>query len=438
MEPKRPMSASQNTERHLEQKARSVFATALDLHLKGLRASAEAAYYEAVAYAPQNPFALNNLGMLLMERDCLDEAIGFYRRALAAKPVFPEALNNLGNALKAQNRLAEAVDVYGEGLRQKPDFKDLQYNDALAHLKLGNMPVCWSKFESRWHTAYLKNVRRNFTQPRYWGDEPLAGKSILLHVEQGMGDTLQMVRYVKLLRERGAARVYLEVQPVLKSLLSAMQDVAGVYATGEPLPPFDTYCPMMSLPLVFGTTMESLPREVPYVHVRPERVAQLAIELESCPHPRIGVCWKGNPAFKHDKERSPGLGPFLKLLSVTGVQFVNLVPDCRAEFLEATGDSGFDLGRELMPTAEGFEETAALIANLDLVITSDTAVCHLAGAMGKPVWVLLALVAADWRWLLDRDDSPWYPTARLFRQQTKGDWNAVIERVIDQLKLIKE
>jgi hypothetical protein len=193
---------------------------------------------------------------------------------------------------------------------------------------------------------------------------------------------------------------------VLKGLLSAMPEVTGAYAIGEPLPPFDTYCPMMSLPLVFGITMASLPREVPYVHARPERVARLAKELENCPHPRIGICWKGNSAFKHDNERSPGLGPFLKLLSVTGVHFVNLVPDSRTEFLAATGPSGFDLGSELVPTAEGFEKTAALIANLDLAITSDTAVCHLAGALGKPVWVLLALVAVDWRWVLDGEDSP--------------------------------
>jgi hypothetical protein len=434
MKPKLPVSANQDTERYLNQKAQSVFSMALDLHLKGDRARAEAAYYEAVAYDPQHPFALNNLGTLLMERGCNENAIGFYRRALAVKPIFPEALNNLGNALKAENRLAEAIEAYGEGLRQKPDFKDLRYNDALAHLKLGNMPECWQKFESRWDTVYLKNAQRNFAQPRYWGSVPLTGKSILLHVEQGMGDTLQMVRYVRLLRERGAASVYLEVQPVLKGLLSFMPEVTGVYATGEPLPPFDMYCPMMSLPLVFGTTLETIPKEVPYLHARPERVARLAKELENCPHPRIGVCWKGNPAFKHDNERSPGLNPFRNLLTTEGVRFVSLVPDSRAEFLKAAGSSAFDLGRELLPTAEGFEETAALIANLDLVITSDTSVCHLAGAMGKPVWILLALVAADWRWLLDREDSPWYPTARLFRQKIRGDWDEVIARVSTELK----
>lgn len=425
------------TEPYARQKAQALFMLAVDHHVKGRRSQAEAAYYEVLAYDAGHPYALNNLGTLLMERDCIDESIVFYQRALAVRPLFPEALNNLGNAFKAQNRLDEAIKAYTEGLRQKPDYDELRYNDALAHLKLGNMPDCWLKFESRWTTDYLKNARRNFSQPRYWGELPLAGRSILVHVEQGMGDTLQMVRYAKLLRERGAGKVYLEVQPVLKSLLERMPDVAGVYATGETLPDFDVYCPMMSLPLVFGTTLATVPAEVPYLHARADLVAQLGAALGAPSFPRIGVCWKGNPAFKHDKERSPGLEPFRALLAVTPARFASLMPDSRTEFMLAAGASALDLGHELMPTAEGFEETAALIMNLDLVITSCTAVCHLAGALGKPVWLVLPYVA-DWRWLLERDDSPWYPTTTLFRQATPGDWNGVMERVIAQLNLLTE
>jgi hypothetical protein len=425
---------NQNALKFAQQKGEQLFSRAVEHHLQKRLIEAETDYYRAVAFHPEHPFALNNLGVLLMERGCLDEAIGFYRRALLVNPDFPEALNNLGNVLKEQNRLVEAIEVFAEGLRLKPDMQDMLYNDALAHLKIGNMPACWLKFESRWQTEYLINSQRDFSQPRYWGDVPLSGKSILLNVEQGMGDTLQMVRYVRQLRERGAAKIYLEVQPMLKSLLSTMPEVTEVYAKGEQLPDFDTYCPIMSLPLVFATTMETLPRATPYIRVRPELVAQLGEQLSGVPYPRVGVCWKGNPAFKNDKERSPGLEPFRRLLSVEGAHFVTLVPQSRPEFMAAAGAFAFDLGRELVPTAEGFEETAALIMNLDLVITSDTAVCHLAGALGKPVWLVLTYVA-DWRWLTERDDSPWYPTARLFRQTIKGDWAGVLERIADLLRL---
>lgn len=409
------------------------FLAAAQLHIKGELARAEEEYRRVLLLDDGHADALNNLGILCMESERIAEAVSLYRRALKRRPNYPQALNNLGNALKAENHLAEAIEVYAEGIRQRPDYDDLLYNDALAHLKMGNMPECWLKFESRWQSPYQKNMVRHFPQPRYWGEAPLTGKAILVHAEQGMGDAIQMARYVRLLKEAGAVKVYLEVQPVLKQLLKNGLDADGVYAVGETLPPFDVYCPLMSLPLAFGTTENNLPRDVPYIKVRAEMVAQIATEMGPKRSLRIGVCWKGNPGFRHDNERSPGLAPFRKLLALKGVEFVNLVPGSRSEFLEATPYSAKDLGRDLVPTADGYEETAALVANLDLVITSDTSVCHLAGALGKPVWIVLAKYAADWRWLLDREDSPWYPTARLFRQTERGDWDGVMDRVLSQL-----
>jgi hypothetical protein len=254
----------------------------------------------------------------------------------------------------------------------------------------------------------------------------LSGKTILLYAEQGVGDCLQFARYAPLVARRGA-RVLLAVHRELKALLSNLAD--AVFAEGEPLPPFDLRCPLLSLPLAFGTTLATIPDNVPYVHADAEQVARWQTRLGPSGSLRVGLAWSGNPAHKNDYRRSLAFDCLAPVLALPDVQFVSLQKKVRPADAERLRRSPLiDLAAEL----NDFADTAAVVASLDLVIAVDTAVAHLAGAMGKPTWVLLPF-SPDWRWLLDRDNSPWYPTARLFRQPRIGDWASVIARVAEEL-----
>lgn len=411
-----------------------LFQDAAALHVKGDLAGAEAGYRELLRQTGHSS-AYNNLGVLLMERGELAEGELCLRRALILDPKYADALHNLGNILREQNRLPEAVEAYREALRLKPDFADAQYNAAIALLRAGAMPQCWAWFESRWNHSQLKKGRRNLSAPLYQGDAPLQGKSILLYAEQGLGDTIQMLRYIPLLALRGAV-IHLEVQPALRKFLTGTPFVHSLSVRGEPLPETDFQCPLMSLPHAFKSVEQTIPRDVPYIGFDQGLAATIGAELaqHQAQHQalKVGVCWKGNPAHTNDRRRSPGLDAFGPLFQVPGPRFFSLVPGAAAELRTAAGPACADWRRELQATPEGIGETAALIMNLDLVVTCDTFVCHLAGALGKPVWLMLPYVP-DWRWMLGRDDTPWYPHTRLFRQETRGDWQSVFSRMAGEL-----
>jgi hypothetical protein len=263
-----------------------------------------------------------------------------------------------------------------------------------------------------------------FDVPRWTGAEPLAGKTVLSHAEQGFGDTIQFIRYAPLVAARGA-RVIVEAPKSLKGLVLAVEGVSGVFARGEPAPACDLHCPLMSLPLVFGTTLETVPSKAPYLEAPMDRVAVWRERLPQKPL-RVGMAWTGNPTHRNDRHRSIALERIAALSSDPDIQFIGIQKDIRENDAKALHNypGVVSLGAQL----QDFSDTAAVISLLDLVISVDTSVAHLAGALGKPVWIMLPY-SGDWRWMLEGETSPWYPTARLFRQPAPGDWDSVLERV---------
>jgi tetratricopeptide (TPR) repeat protein len=394
------------------------------LHSMGRHEEALVSYDRALALQPDSVEALNNRATALHSLNRFEEAIASCDRALALRPEYLEALHNRGNALRDLGRHQEALASYARALALRPNYGEAHCGQSLVYLALGDFPRGFSEYEWRWRTRPPIMTPRNFSQPLWKGDADLAGKTILLHAEQGLGDTLQFCRYMPMVAAR-SARVVLEVQPPLKPLLGSLAGVAQIFAQGESLPDFDLHCPLLSLPLAFDTRLETVPASIPYIAAPPDRAALWASRLGPKVGPRVGIVWAGSAKHGYDRNRSIGLAPLL-VLAASDIALVSLQKELRApdrDLLGAHGDI-LCLGEEF---AE-FADTAAVIAELDLIISVDTAVAHLAGAMGKPVFILLPY-APDWRWLLDRTDSPWYPTARLFRQKQPGDWDSVIARV---------
>jgi len=363
--------------------------------------------------------AHTNLGNVWQAQGRLEEAVVCHQRALAVEPRNPEAYSNLGGVLDLQGKLTESMAAYDRALELKPDFSVARFNRSLLRLRRGDFVLGLPDYEHRWHL----NKRRDFREPQ-WSGEHLRGARILLYAEQGLGDTVQFLRYVPLVQVAGG-QVILEVQPQMHRLAAQMPDVAQIICVGEPLPPFDWHCPLMSLPLAFGTTLDTIPARAPYLTVPQEADDKRALPGEDCGL-RVGLVWAGSPAHLRDKFRSIPLELLKPLFELEEVQFYSLQMGPAAEELREAGGPARMIA--LAPEIGDMADTAALIVHLDLIIGVDTAVAHLAGALGKPVWVMLPLVP-DWRWLLDREDSPWYPTMRLFRQSTLGDWASVVEAV---------
>jgi hypothetical protein len=322
----------------------------------------------------------------------------------------------------------EALVNYENALSLCPDNHEARWNKGLVELSLGQFREGWKNYESRW-AKEMAHLRRNFVQPLWRGERPLVGRTILLHAEQGLGDTLQFVRYASMIARLGA-KVLLEVQRPLLHLLSAMDGVSAVFAQGEKLPEFDLQCPLMSLPLAFGTELNSVPAAIPYIDVSAKLVSKWRQRMGERRAPRIGIAWAGSAAHKNNSKRSIALERFAPLLNTPGVQFVSVQKELTQSDAAVLEDhaSVLHVGGEL----GDFADTAAVISSLDLLISADTSVAHLAGAIGRPVWILIPL-APDFRWLLKREDSPWYPTARLFRQPRLEDWDSVLERVRGEL-----
>jgi tetratricopeptide (TPR) repeat protein len=391
----------------------------------GMFGEAQASCERALALKEDYVEALNNLGIIFRDLGKFDEGVASLERVLALKPDYSEAYNNLGNTRRSQGRLEESLRNYAQALALDPSNVEAGWNRSLVELLTGDFAAGWRDYEIR--TQRRKNQTRTFPQP-LWRGEPLNGARILLHAEQGLGDTVQFLRYVPLMQAAGGT-VILDLPKSMLRLAAELPGVATLVATGEALPEFEWHCPLMSLPLALGTSMESIPARVPYFDVPVEA----AHSAESIAWPmdglRAGLVWSGNPEFPEDRLRSIPLAGFEAVLRVEGVRFFSLQMGTPASQLSAIDAAVTDL----LPAIGDMADTAALIGKLDLVIAVDTAVAHLAGALGKPVWVLLPF-APDWRWLMEREDSPWYPTMRLFRQKRAGGWRAVVERVAGELR----
>jgi len=394
----------------------------------GRREDALESYARALALKSDYAVAWNNRANVLRELGRSEEALAHYERALTLKPDYADALLNRGIVLSALNRHEEAEACYTRVLTLLPGHAEAHYCVSLHRLLTGDFARGWEAYEWRWR-VHDAEALPPYAPPLWLGQENLAGKTILLHAEQGYGDTLQFCRYAAPVAALGA-RVILVVQPPLKSLLSRLAGPVQVLAAGETLPPSDYHCPLMSLPLAFHTDLQSIPGRAPYLTADPARVAAWRARLGAAAAPRVGLAWSGRPTHRNDAQRSIPLAAFAALLEA-GMTFVSLQKELRKEdqatLAAVPGLTHFGEG------LQDYDDTAALIDYLDLVIAVDTSVAHLAGALGKPVWILLPS-NPDWRWLLEREDSPWYPTARLFRQTRMGDWGSVIRRVIETLR----
>lgn len=383
-------------------------------------------YRDLIASAPDFFIAYNNLGNLLREQGELSEAEALFTSALQIAPGLAELHGNISPVLISQNRIDAAIKHLDTALEIAPGYPEAHFVKGLALLVAGDFPRGLPEYEWRWQCRDFTSPRVHADIPR-WQGESLAGKTLLVHAEQGLGDTLQFVRYSQKLAETGG-KIILECQPSLKSLLSDITGVDQVLAQGEPLPPVDFKIPLLSLPFAFATTIDTIPAQTPYISASPEKIASWQARLQKAQRTglRVGLVWAGRPEHKNDRNRSASLAALAPLAEVAHTTFISMQKGSGEEEL-LNAPEGFDI-LPCGPLLEDFSDTAGLVANLDLIITVDTSVAHLAGAMGKPVWLMVPF-SPDWRWLLDRQDSPWYPSMRLFRQPSQDDWASVIQQI---------
>ncbi len=442
----------------------------MDHHTAGRLSEAGNLYLQALALAPRHPGALHMLGVVLFTTGQFERSLEFMQRAQALQAENAELLTNMGSVLQQLGRLDDALASFDRALALTPDFAfgwsnralvlfqmrrfeaalesfdraialkpeaaDMRWHAAVVRLQLGDFARGWPDYEWRWRTALKPAAGTD--GPRWTGAEPILGRTLLLHAEQGLGDTLQFCRYASLAAARGA-RVILAVQASLVRLLDSLPGVAKVVDLAGPLPAFDLQCPLMSLPLAFGTRLDTIPAKSSYLSADPARVAAWRTRLRTLPGLRIGLVWSGAPRREQvhlhsvDRRRSMRLAELAPLAAVPGLSFVSLQKG-EAEIEARTPPAGMVL-HDWADELRDFADTAALAAALDLVICVDTAVAHLAGAVGSRVWVLNRHDTC-WRWLHEREDTPWYPNMRLFTQSRPGDWPEVVRRVANALSTL--
>jgi Flp pilus assembly protein TadD len=403
---------------------------------QGKLAEALASFRRAVRLTPNDPQAHCNLGNALRESAKFGQAVASLRQALRLRPDYAEAHNNLGLTLSEQGKRAEALAHFERALALKPDYVEAHCNRAYVWLLQGDWQRGWPEYEWRWKR--LAAPPRLFHQP-LWDGSPLEGRTILLYAEQGLGDTIQFIRYARLVQRRGG-RVLVECQPALVPLLSGCAGIDELLGRGSALPEFDLQAPLLSLPRILGTTLESVPADVPYLSADAALVEQWQREWSTLPGFKIGIAWQGSPTHQADRQRSIPLAHFAPLSRLPGVRLISLQkgPGCEQLANFAARHPILDLGSRLDETAGAFRDTAAVMKVLDLVLSADTAVAHLAGALAVPAWVALAF-NPDWRWLQGREDSPWYPTIRLARQDRPGNWESVFQRLtVEVVRLVKQ
>ena len=436
-------------------RAKQIFERALDAHRAGRLDDAIRGYSDSLSLDSDQPQAYNNMGVALRAGGAFHAAVASYNRAIALRSDDPGSHSNLGNALRAlgrhveaeashrraitldsnyiearynlglvlkdQGKFDESIACLEEAVKRKPDYIDAHWDLSLALLMRGDLEAGFEEYEWRWRLA--ENPPRDFDKPA-WNGGPLDGRTVLLHAEQGMGDSIQFARYVALVAERGG-RAILECQAPLVDLFASLAGAAEIVARGDALPEFDLHAPLLSLPRIFKTGLDSIPASESYLSADPARRKKFAGSLDKKRF-NVGLVWAGKPSHRNDRNRSAGIEPFIDLLGTPGCAFHSLQVGARAGDIAATGCAG--LMRNQAPEFGDFADTAALVSGLDLVISVDTSVCHLAGALGKPCWVVLPYTP-DWRWLMAREDSPWYPSLRLFRQESFGDWPSVFARI---------
>jgi hypothetical protein len=388
----------------------------------------------ALARNPAHSEAMNMHGILLHKEGRFQETIAAFEQAEALG--HPSAASNRGNSLLDMGSMDEALRAHELAVEREPEGAGALYNLSLTRLRLGDWKRGWPAYEARWRFREVHRTPPRFRQPR-WQGQPLDGCRVLLHAEQGLGDSIQFCRYATLVAARGGRPILQVQEPVerlLDSLPAARAGLVEIAQLGAAEPDFDLECPLMSLPAVFGTTVETVPWPGAYLGVPSQAVAEKRTQFpyvrRGGPSLRVGLAWAGNPRYKGDRQRSIQLTTLLPLLRTRGVNFISLQKGPAAAQLAALPGNvflwdGSSRDRDLA-------ETAGLVATLDLVISSDTSIAHLAGAMGKPVWILLPHLA-DWRWMEQTATTPWYPTARLLRQSKPGNWDGVVERVIEEL-----
>lgn len=386
---------------------------------------AATAYVQALEWGPPAPHMFNNLGLVFQETGDTERACLAFRSALELDDRFVPASLNLGYLLIHLREPARAAGVLEAALSHEPANADAHWLLSHALLVMGDLQRGWREYEWRWAKMTQASYRRK-DPSRQWAGEPLEGKRILLYAEQGLGDAIQCARYIPMVAAAGG-EVHVECQPELAAVMASVEGVHVVHTRGSVVPPCDRECPLMSLPGVFGTTLDAVPAAVPYV--RTESVKRAAWRSwcdAGSDGPRVGIVWAGNPAHANDAQRSLPSAHLGALTAVPGVEWIGLQKGVGAD-PRLHVPEGVRL-RDAGPELRDLGDTAALLTQLDLVVTVDTAVAHLAGALGVPVWILVPY-APDWRWLLEGGTTPWYPTARLYRQPAPQDWNAVIARV---------
>lgn len=395
-----------------------------------------ACYDEAIALRPGFAQAHNNRGNTLRSLGRADEALVSYDRAIGLKGNFFEAYDNRGIVLEDLQRYDEALESFDRAIALNPNYADAYANKSLVKLRLGDFDEGWPLYEWRWRSSNFPMAKRNFSSPLWTGAESLEKRTILLHAEQGLGDTIQFCRYAPLVAARGAT-VLLEAPRHLTRLLKGLAGVETIIATGDPLPPFDLHCPLMSLPDRFATRVETIPAEVPYLSAEPARIAFWRERLPQSGL-RVGINWQGNPSSKVDRGRSVPLAAFAPLALLPDVHLISLQKIHGLDQLDHLPDGMRvqSLGPDFDSGPDAFLDTAAVMMSLDLVAMSDSAICHLAGALNRPVWVALKTVP-HWGWMATREDSPWYPSMRLFRQTTSGDYGEVFARMASALQRLR-
>jgi tetratricopeptide (TPR) repeat protein len=387
-------------------------------------------YDRAIELNPDEATYHDGRGVLLHKMGRFADALVSYNRAIVTNPNYPQAYFNRGTAQAKLRDFDGALASYNLAIAKKPGFADFHFNLALASLKVGDFVNGWAHYEWRWR---IKNgpillQQRQFRQPLWLGGDDISGRSILLYGEQGLGDSLLFCRYCTLVARLGA-RVILEVPGPLVSLCATLEGVTRVIPYGEPLPDFDVQCPLMSLPLACKTTLETIPSATRYLNSDRHKVAAWQQRLGAKTGPRVGLTWSGSQGARMHSERSYPLEKLVPYLADKFQYFclqTEITATDRKTLMENPAIRQFD------DELRDFSDTAALCECMDLVISMDTSVVHLNGALGRKTWVLLPF-DSDWKWLIDRDDSPWYPTVRLFRQASRGDWNDVFERIAAQL-----
>ena len=384
---------------------------------------------EAVRLNPDHAGGWANLGNCLRDQGNYTDAETALLRALTLNPNDPDAAGNLALTIATTGRHADALRHYDHSLALRPDHVEVRFNRSIAYLTLGDFARGWPEYEARLQTEQLKKSQREYPVPR-WTGQPLAGKGILLVAEQGLGDGLQFLRYAEPLAKLGA-RVVVHPPAALVRLARTAPGVADVIDQPNAAVRVDFHCPLLSVPMGLKTTLDTIPNRVPYLTPPADAVAKWRERMKPVPGFKVGIVWQGNPEHAGDRWRSVLLSRFAPLAAVPGVTLCSVQKGHGSEQLKTCDFPVLDLGAEL----DGdLADTAGLFVNLDLVLGIDTAPLHLAGALGLPAWIALAF-NNDWRWLRDRDDSPWYPTMRLFRQPALGDWNGVFARLADELRI---